>query len=703
MAGLKKFQLGGLDLKSNDLVRDPLKSSGLRNVIKTQKGDIDKMPGNESTETISGEMEKELYHKSYDASIVVKSDGILYKLYNGARQACSIALLETNIGLSVKNRIISAEYLSNLYITTTDGTKPVIKFDGSNAYLAGVPAPAKVFAGTASTISSAGSGYYYRFFYAFKDLNGNITFGPYKQMTSTINNAQITASTFMTANPYGAFFNKYLRVTNATTAVSAASPTLPYSSTNYEVGDKFLFDKDCGKVLFSTVAAPATESNVRFLAVTITAIGGGNITFSTTDLGNNIVTVTSTGTFNIDSRLRMHCFISQNESFGYKSACFSILGTTIPDNYMDNDQNNETMTFTPDINEYLFEDLYNEEQQKLRPPLCKYLAAYGNQLIYGNIIGVWDQNDAFTQYNNDDIIIPSDFGIADNGENHSANIQKIGESYDGSINGISRCNDLLAVVKDNSLFALDGIIEPGGYSLRKIPTNYIGCTSHNSIIQVEGGILFHGNDGIYFSDGVSCKKMSGEIDPFFSSILPARSLATINSTSEKFVFYVTDGTNHYNVVFDYEFKQWFIWETIDMSKGLYQKNDGTLRFAKSTKLYKFNTGYNSDGVAVTGYYATNWEDLREPTLHKKFKAIYIWNLTSTSTTFTLRVQTDWTDTDDHTVTVTIPANSCVRKSFNQKNVMSIRFIFQNSTISQNMLITGYEIEYEATQLIEKGK
>jgi hypothetical protein len=820
MPGLKKFMLGGLDLKSNDLLRDPMRSSSMKNVTKTQKGDLDKRHGYELVETAAFELEESVYYKSLDQDIFIKSDGTIHKPYLATRISCSIATLFANVGLSVKNRIVSTEYLGNLYLTTSDGKSPVIKYDGGDAYLAGLPAPNVVFAGTVSTIDSPGAGYYYRFFYQFKDLNGNITFGPYVQLTSTINNANIYFSTFKTGNPYGKFYNKYMHLTTSDASttqytVDSTNNFLYSYSHNYSVGDILMVDMDeCSQI------NSLSGNGRRFINLTITAITNisctrkiQDITYSSVLLGSSgrsisieytsggtagsevvsvvgsaisvqiqtgvstatqvlsainssaaalaLVSASITGTastaqvtsslktldgsgikitfnqgqlsgvsFNIllassiitqgleiDGRLKVRVFRSTSESFGY-TECSSVSKTVgadpllptavfIPGSIVSNSSDDDfaiSLTSSPFFNYVFakFEDVYNEEQQKLRPPLCKFLDSYGDQLVYANIVGVWNQENNFTQYNNDDLIIPSDFGIADNGENHSANIQRIGETYDGSITGVSRCGDVLMVTKDNGIYSLDGVLEPGGYNLRKIPTNYIGCKSHNSILQVESGVFFHGNDGIYFSDGNSCQKMSLLIDPFFNSIDATLTKSTVNSSDRKFLFYMTDNTTHYCVVYDYEFREWFIWEDLDMSHGLYEKNSKVVYFAKAALLNKFNTGYSDAGVEISAFYKTNWEDIRNPSLDKKFKFIRIWNLTSSASSFNLKTQKNWVDTDLETLACSIAAYSSIQKGHDQKTVQAIRYVFENNTLGEGMPITAYEIDYEAIQALDKG-
>ena len=701
MGSLKKFMLGGLDLKSNDLVRDPMRASDMRNCTKTLKGDIDKRNGYEAVETFAN-LQESCYHRTIDQDVFVKTDGTIWKLYNGARQNCSIA------SLFAGGQVIYTEYLGSLYFTTSDGKSPVVKFDGGDAYLAGLPAPTKLFNGNASTIT-AGTTYYFRFFYHFKDLNGNLIFGPYVEYQSNSATPTITVSTFKTGNPYGKFYNKYLVVPIQVTTVTGITPgtsnKFAYTSTNYVVGDKLLIDGEGTGVL-----TPTSTIGLKSKAITITAIAGGFITLDPTELSDFTFLLSTAAQVNIDSRLHLSVYRSTTASFGYEN--IDIQTDWVIDNSVDNFA---TTALSPQGG-VPFEDVYNEDGQKLRPPLCKYITAYGDQLVFGNIIGVWDQLNNFTQYNNDDLVMYSDIGLADLGENHSANFQKIGESYDGAVTGIKRCNDLLVVTKNNSVFAMDGILAPGGYSLRRVPTNYIGCESHNSIIPTEGGIFFHGNDGIYFMDGVGCSKMTQLLDPLFSTIVTTSSRGCLYTKNRQYLWYMTDGVTNYILAFNYEFKEWFLWDSLDCSKGLYQKNDKSILFANKqtisasdySKTYKFNATYadmkasDSSLLPIAAYYKANWEDLRVPALDKKFKYVRIWNLNPVSTTYSLKMQKNWIDTDLTTVTCTLAANTSIQKGHDQKNVQAIRYVFFNNTVSQNMLITGYEVQYEATQEIDKG-
>jgi hypothetical protein len=127
--------------------------------------------------------------------------------------------------------------------------------------------------------------------------------------------------------------------------------------------------------------------------------------------------------------------------------------------------------------------------------------------------------------------------------------------------------------------------------------------------------------------------MTQIIDTFFTGIDASLSKAFLSTKDRQYAWAMNDGTNNYVLVFNYEFKEWFIWASLDMSKGVYQKNNQDIVFAKGTKTYKFNAGYSDEAFAISAYYKANWEDLRVPELDKKFKYVRIWNLNSVATSF----------------------------------------------------------------------
>jgi len=808
MARIKKFKLGGLDLKSNDLIRDGLRASDLRNVQKSQKGDIVQRFGYATQETIAS-TEAVAYYKTGDEEVLIKTDGTIVKSYNiltyqdityfakldgiagsrisvrygsgatagaevvtvtyfpltdiytivvsiqsgvstatqvitalqlsdsfklvciagitGTAATAQVTSTESPLVFTRKdvttasvypnslddmNRVVTCEHLNNLYITTNDGKTPVVKYDSSYAYLAGLPAP------IGATISaSAATGYTYRCFYSMDDCNGNRIYGPYLDLVSSIATATITFNTFKnSANAYGRFYDKYTVAALGPIVLGGAGKvsTVTITGTNHSVGDKII--------------AYGTSSGVpsfQFLRVTLTILkitgggGAGTIYFGLTDMpigwtGN----MDSLGLGeSIDTSVRFHVYQAPLNvtSYGFKKVFDALSPTTIIERPVNNNAVSQSYAVLGVFSNDFFEDIYNTVNFHLRPPLCKYLTVFGDQLVFGNIIGSWVQDNSFSVYNNNDIIIYSDVdngsGPQQNGENNSEDIQKIGDSHKGEVTGLSRVNDILLVTKTNGIYALDGDLTPGGYSLRKIPTNYIGCLSHNSIVQVEKGVMFLGNDGIYITDGVSAKKLTDKIDPFFGqpslaygNVLFETCRSVVNKDNEKIFFYMkgTDSV-HYIAVYDYDFDEWFIWNTLNASKGLHEKANGFINFSNATSIFNFNTGI-ADGASITpSYLYSNWEDCGEPSVEKKFLYLRIWNLTSTATTFGLNIQKNWNPVNTYAtdLSVTIPAYGSIQKGFDQKTYKSIRFIF-NSSGNSSMIISAYEVEFEHIQKIDKG-
>ena len=148
---------------------------------------------------------------------------------------------------------------------------------------------------------------------------------------------------------------------------------------------------------------------------------------------------------------------------------------------------------------------------------------------------------------------------------------------------MGRVKDSLIVFKDKMVFAMDGVLIPGQYALRKIETNEIGCTSFKSILSVENALMFQGQDGIYITDGYKAEKASTKLDPFFTSVDNQLTRSVMNNALDQYLFWTDQGI----VVFDYRNKKLFIWDSIDASSGITVDNDLSIRFFGPTKAANF--------------------------------------------------------------------------------------------------------------------
>jgi len=712
MGTIKVWSLGGLDQKSNDLTRSTEKASEMQNMEYDTQSTIKKRTGYDQAFTYTSD--DMIYYQNKDEKLFFNSGSSTVRVYKADNSYKALTMPFT-----VLNADISAsENQGNIYFTSTDLSIPVMKYDGSNIYRAGLPAPRKISGTTEDvpTWTSPLAGYYTRLFYGFKDINGNLTFSPYVQYDiGTGAGADLTIGTFKN-NAYfkqNGFLDKYCFINSSSSTylstyatISSGSRTLTVSKHNYAIGDKFLFDTDNYGILIS--------SSKSYLVLEVEAINtaGTNITFTAASIGTDTITirnlVTSGSSQPIDVRSRVYIATSAAPDTGYKVQSPVCLDNS-SDTYTVNTVNPEAWTYEGRPSEQAdFEDIYDSTTFKIMPPYCKYLTSYGNQIIYGNIGKFFNNDNTSVNYDNDDIIIFSDLNIGDGPENISPlNIQKIGETWDGSITGLKRANDSLVVFKNHGVFSLDGFLLPSQYQVRKINTNYVGCTSHKSILDAEEGLYFQSHNGIYYTNAIAVKKISYELDFYFGSENYNLTRSVRYKEKQKALFYI-DGsglTNQKIVVVDYYYNQVYFWTGITPTGGFIENKDGDVFFSDKTKVYKFNSSVYHDGAsAIDAYYSTTYHHCGEPALRKKFLAIRIFSLTSDTFTLTLTHDSDWKNDitqNPHTISFT-SSDQTQRIVHDMQTVRAQRYTFRNNTINEPMVLTGYEITWEPYEQLDKN-
>lgn len=94
-------------------------------------------------------------------------------------------------------------------------------------------------------------------------------------------------------------------------------------------------------------------------------------------------------------------------------------------------------------------------------------------------------------------------------------------SVDDEIEGISSVNAMPMVFCKKFVYRIDQAFDQFGRG-GMIPirvSDRAGCISHQSIVQAEGGIFWFGNDGVYYSDGYTVRKVSDNHNDRYKSIL----------------------------------------------------------------------------------------------------------------------------------------------------------------------------------------
>lgn len=706
---MKVFELGGIDQKTSPLLLPNNKLRDSRNVTLDTNRYYRKRDGYSEVIDLGVDVviESIAYFKSKNELIILSTFdgggifGYSIDTYDATSLVFKKSIYASTTGLTRPEMTLeSDEYLDNFYFTfTIDGLNSVVfKYDGQFVYTAGLPTPV-------ASGFSAGTTYYWRVFWRTLDFNGNIVYSPYETFST---NTLVTGFTIQQLTSQGfAGYGKYLDLTSGPNqTIDSSNRTITNVSHNFNPGEWVFLCEDSCVVGGLNITQPANRT---FISVEVESVTGTSVTFTATSMADVSFTVSyvvPSGRLPLDGRQTMVAAVSTNATSGFvvytQNNFMSKNGISFP-------VTAQPTTFTASnawsSSGILLESVYDTSTSKLRPPLCKYIKAFGDQLVYGNIIGIWDQNNEFTQFNNNDLIMYSDISTGDSGENISAlNRQKIGESFDGEVTGLSRSKDSVIVTKDRSVWSLDGVLVPGEFVLRKIETNYIGCLSNKSILQMDSGFLFQGQDGIYISNGFKAQKFTDALDPFFSTINSSLTVSAINVSGDKYLFYVTDGSDHYICAFDWHWQEWFIWDSLNCSAGLVSTNSNDIVFANGQYVYKFNTAKSDNGAAIDAWIKTKDFDNGEPSLVNKFTELRVYNLANIN--FSLIVDTfkNWsTLVSGDTKTFIFSGNNSRMNLLPIANNNAVSLKMSNNVLNEDICISGFEFTTKEYSVVDKTR
>jgi len=692
--GLKIFGTGGIDQKSNDLKRSPMKLRDARNMMATSRDEYSKRPGTGTDADFGTE--------SFNDVIYIKSlgeyffwNGTDYITYKGSVRRVPYAFMKGALP-SVVNDISAAEYLNTAIFTHQTNPIAVCTYDGDTIYRSGLPTPATI------VTSGSGTGFLLSFF-EFIDAKGNVYYGP-SSIESCGNSGSIDIS-FTTLKDTG-FFAAYLNVTIDNVVpivISSALRTLTFvtKSPDIVVGSKVVIRNRGTTILITDPAYPSRAFSDTFVILEVESVVGLVITFTASSIGTKSISIQlSFGpplVANIHGGTSLRVLFSNSETTGYTTELSSINGQLV-DNTLA--LNTGAYTFNTDSS-ILMSDFYDITTSKLRPPNCRFLVTYGYQIVCGGVISFHDfKNKEVTYSGNDDLIMYSDLSTGDLGVNFSElNRQLIGDTYDGEITGLTRVKDSLIIFKDRSVFSLDGVLIEGQYTLRKIETNEIGCLSDKSILQVEGSVLFQGQDGIYGINGYTAKKVSLELDPFFTTITPSLTRSVMNNDLDQYLFWTNQGI----AVYDYQLDQWYIWNGIDGSKGVTVDNSQSIRFFSASLSKKFITAKNDSGVLIDGYIDTAWFDLAEPSILKKITDIRLFSLSNLGQMVSLSTYRDWDLSRVKSLSYNMAVGTFTQlRKIDIDLAQSFSFRIRNNVLNEDLNVSGYDVVCQIIQTRDKN-
>lgn len=703
--GLKIFGPGGIDQKSSDLTRDPKNLRDSLNIKYDINGDYEKRFGVSADSYFSGDSYSDVVFIKSLGEYFFRNGASYYSYKNGVKKTIPTSAVDTTT--SPTSTISGDEYLNTFIFTHKENPIYTAKYDGNSVYAAGLPVP------TISVTSQVGGAFagYMLYFFDFIDAQGNQIFGPSKIVTVTNKQQNITIDTLKNSGFYEGYIKTNVNKTLANFDLTYRTLTYTSKSSDIVVGSNVVFrTKNDGTYGSSVIVSDAygAVSTYLYVVLTVESITATEIVFTEASFKNRQISIFAGGDNNILGSLAVRFYSSTSETTGYvQSGSSSVI---VIDNSVTTISPYTSLRSTG--NSFLMSDVYDITTSKIRPPKCKYIAVFGDQIVCGNVLSFFDFNNKENTYTNNDLIMYSDVLTGDLGENFSEiNRQLIGNTYDGQITGLVRARDSVIVFKDRSIYAVDGVLISGLYSVRKIETNEVGCSSDKSILVVDGDVLFQGVDGIYAISGNAATKVSGKLDPFFTDEVnpnfsnvvfdPTKTRSVMDVLNENYYFFCNKGV----AVFNFEFKAWFLWDLQTASNGLTVDNSGSIRMFSGASGRKFtNTKADLITGPINGWIKIAWIDFSEPSLLKKFVDIRFFAMKNKGQTLTARLYRDWDESKvraDFTIDMSSASTKTILRKLDIQQAQSVSLFIGNNIVNEDFNLSGFEINGGIAQ--EKDK
>ena len=361
------------------------------------------------------------------------------------------------------------------------------------------------------------------------------------------------------------------------------------------------------------------------------------------------------------------------------------------------------------------------------PPKCQYMDTWRNQIVLTG-----EPTSQHTVYIADVSFIEG-FPLG--------NQLETGSRRGGPNTGIKSRDNTLFVFKATAINAITGDITAGATNVQvdTISDSGIGALSHNSIVEAMNKTYFISQTGVYSVSSQGITPESDDLLPIFSRYtFKENRITSFHWVNEDKVLFLLPEYNNAGVmqpalsrvlVKDLQMDSWYVWNNLDFSCGIDEDKQQIWFVGQNyvSDLRQFNRteDYADHNLPVNFEYKTHWESLNDPSILKKFNRIKVYSLdneikTFDSSTFLLDISTnhDFRDVPVSQTTIQfgggqdsgygndpyglLPYGSVKivdnTKRLSTKPAKSIRVIFSNNVVNENVLISGFELEV-ATQYL----
>lgn len=500
------------------------------------------------------------------------------------------------------------------------------KYDGVSLYRAGVPRPASLSSAEGGAGNVNGSNYFHRAVMVMKDAVGNYTYGNYLQVSSGLSpSSKIVNLTIANVQASTGFKTNCAIVNGAQVAVN--SITVDASHT-IKVGDTAYF--------FDSVSAAYVEREV-------TAIGATSITVDG-------VAVTVADNAVISANLRI--LLLRNKTSATTSPSLFYIVAEIP-----NDSFNATQAYADNLADASLGALFTfDSVDRSPPPKGKYITTFQNLAFIANL------EDAPYDIAWSDLVAgPECFDLA-------VNSDTVQSSRGDVLSGIAPNGKFLAIGADKTIHVGSGTFGDGNYFIEE-RASFIGVSSHHSMAQAEGVLVFWSERGPYQMvngqmpsplgvDESNANQRIGRIEPIMSEnkkrnnqslmdqFFQTKRITAFNWIDENKVLFFLPcetasgdfkfaNTNSPVYAYDYQRDAWLYWTNVNMASGMHAVGSEIYfqcrRFSNVTsetesELFRFhNLGdawdYADNDEPIDWEFGAPWESLGNPAALKNFQEI----------------------------------------------------------------------------------
>ena len=613
---------------------------------------------------------------------------------------------ENTSGVQLQNCL----YLAN-------GYDQVIKYDGQNAYRAGMPTPVAVSASSVVDASGfTGNNYTYKIQYLQKDAQGNetagnaiesspaLSFAAASRVDLTIDNIDDTTG-----------FN-----TNCAIVAGAQSLVTTITVDNGSGGEHTLKLGDTA-YFYDSASASYVERLITTRTTTSITIAGAAVT-----VADNAV---------ISNNLRITIWRSKSGAVA-PTVWYAV--AEIPNNSFVS-----TQVYSDKKADAVLGALFLEPvTDRSPPPKGRYLSSFqGLMLNAGNL-------DAPNVVAYSDIESPEYFPTPDNQF-------RVNDLQGDKITGLSPSNEFFVVFQSRAIHSVSGDFANNSFRVDQV-ANDIGCAAHASIKDIRGTLFFMSLNGPRVISGGQVPQGLGafdqntlisRIDPRFDQrgelnseaiFQLKRAVGFHDRIGQRYICFVpcealvgTDreaNGNSISFVYEYPRDAWLEWDNLNMAGGVTDLSDDIFfserRYSDAllgvySYLYRFHTtntylDYADNVAAISAYWKSPWDFLGEASILKSFLALRLFSTEEAQNTFDLDVRTEvnWIHETESQVVISVgsggygedrwdldpwgsPSEPTLTRKLNNNRVKSLRIIFQNEEMQKNILITGYELEIAA--------